>query len=117
MPVAETLLIAHLKVKATDLGVPAGNIASKLVAGRPAVRVTRIGGQPERGEDRPVLSCECWAPDDYSAALLASKIVAVMPDIIGTQVRGWSPATGPVSRPDTDGSPRFVVDVELLVYP
>jgi hypothetical protein len=116
LPVSEAVLIAHLKANAVTLGVPAANIAQKLGTGRPAVRVTRVGGQPERGEDHSFVSSECWAASDYAAAQIAYQIVAVMPDIIGAQVRGWAPATGPLSRPDTDGSPRYIVDVELLVY-
>lgn len=117
LPDAELLLITHVKnhpdLAATLTG---GKVSNVLGAQRPFVQIVRVGGTPLDGlEDHPRLQVAVWATTDTTASLLARKIVASLPDIVGSEVRGWELVLGPFPQPD-DNDARYIFDVEMLTY-
>ena len=117
LPDAELLLIQHIRNHAglTSL-LTGGHVSNVLGSARPFVQVTRVGGTPLDGqEDHARLQVATWATTDSAASLLARTIVATLPDVIGSEVRGWELVLGPFPQPD-DNDARYIFDVEMLIY-
>ena len=117
LPDAELLLITHVKNHAglTAL-LTGGKVSNVLGAQRPFVQIVRVGGTPLDGlEDRPRLQVAVWVATDSAASLLARTIVATLPDIVGSAVRGWELVLGPFPQPDENDA-RYIFDVEMLTY-
>lgn len=112
--------VAYLKGQFTARGETA-SVSSKVPNPRPAkfVKVRVMGGfRPDQSRYAPMLTFECWGPDDVTASdlgRLTEALIEAMPDLHDgcthvVQVGGL------INQPDPEsGSPRFVFTKQIYL--
>lgn len=114
------VVVAYLKGQFTAHGETAA-VGSKIRDPRPPkfVKVRLMGGfRPDQGRSAPMLTFECWGPDDVVASdlgRLTEALIDAMPDLHDgcthvVQVGGLVNQPDPVS-----GSPRFVFTKQVYL--
>jgi hypothetical protein len=126
LPSAVGVFVTWCKANTDLLAVHGGRVATRLNATLPAIRVTRIGGNPQQEiwQDWAELQVECWATDDPTAELLARQVLAALPTIRGTYAYGhvwtYGDVNGPYWAPDDpnlSNNARYILSFPLLTTP
>lgn len=119
----EASLVSYLKLFLSARGITARVSTRRRTGDDTLVRVTRTGGvRANLVTDRPIVTFECWDPDEVKASLLAQVTRAAVQALAGDQlvsglyVSWQSEVGGPAyfPHPETD-TPRYQHTQELAV--
>lgn len=122
LPDAEVLLVAFLAEHPALAALHGGRVGTQLDRGRPALRVTRVGGTPPAWwEDAPELQVEAWAATQDEASVLIRTVIEALEEVDGQHpegaVRGHEVHFGPLWSPDPDTEEaRYLISLGLLTY-
>lgn len=121
LPDLDAALIAFLKTHAALAPLHGGRVGISLIGDLVQIRVANLGG-PDTWpwEARAEFQVECWgAPrtDPAQANLLARTVVAAIYDMRGPITNGFvtiaKPSLRPLWRPDENGRPRYITQVQI----